>query len=248
MRISKLFRALCALAFLAGSLGVRAQDNPAQAAARAALMNQMTAPPSPPANQTMAPAIVITPTGVSAVQPSPSAVQAPVSPIAPETAVVPAGVNDTPAQAAARAALVGRMADLNAQQSQPANPGLAPIAVAPSSTAAPMPAKTKPAPPVTAVPKATTTPVPASSSTAPAAVAPTPEKPVAAAVAPVVKPVPANSSYAGKSLGFPPVEAPPPPVSAQKQADLQALLAKYMANQVSPEEYQKERAAILAAP
>ena len=55
-------------------------------------------------------------------------------------------------------------------------------------------------------------------------------------------------NYAGKSLGFKPVEAPPPPVSAQKVAELQALLAKYMANQVSPDEYQKQRAAILAEP
>ena len=35
---------------------------------------------------------------------------------------------------------------------------------------------------------------------------------------------------------------------AQKVAELQALLAKYMANQVTPEEYQKARAAILAEP
>jgi len=58
--------------------------------------------------------------------------------------------------------------------------------------------------------------------------------------APAVKPPTAS--------GFQPVEAPPPPVSAQKEAKLQALLAKYMANQVSPEEYQKERTAILAEP
>jgi hypothetical protein len=75
-----------------------------------------------------------------------------------------------------------------------------------------------------------------------------PAKPAAPAVAPAVKPVPANASYAGKTLGFKPVEAPPPPVSAQKQAELQTLLARYMANQISPDEYQKERAAILAAP
>jgi len=72
--------------------------------------------------------------------------------------------------------------------------------------------------------------------------------PPAKPAAPAVKPAPANVSYAGKSLGFKPVEAPPPPVSAQKEAELQALLARYMANQVSPDEYQKERAAILAEP
>jgi hypothetical protein len=76
-----------------------------------------------------------------------------------------------------------------------------------------------------------------------------PAKPAAPAVAPVVKPVPQpDLNYAGKSLGFKPVEAPPPPVSEQKVAKLQALLAKYMANQIAPDEYQKERAAILAEP
>jgi hypothetical protein len=63
----------------------------------------------------------------------------------------------------------------------------------------------------------------------------------------VVKPPPpANANYAGKSLGLKPIVAPTPPVSAQRGAELQALLAKYMANQISPDEYQKERAAILA--
>jgi hypothetical protein len=76
-----------------------------------------------------------------------------------------------------------------------------------------------------------------------------PAKPAAPGVTPTVKPPsPANASYAGKTLGFKPIEAPPPPVSAQKEAELQALLARYMANQVSPEEYQKERTAILAEP
>jgi hypothetical protein len=45
-----------------------------------------------------------------------------------------------------------------------------------------------------------------------------------------------------------PIDVPPPPVSAKKEAELQALLAKYMADQVTPEEYQKARAAILAEP
>ena len=75
-----------------------------------------------------------------------------------------------------------------------------------------------------------------------------PAKPAAPVAAPAVKPPPANESYAGKTLGLKPIEAPPPPVSAQKEAELQALLARYMANQISPDEYQKERAAILAEP
>lgn len=317
MRISKLWSAVCAAAFLAGSPCVRAQDNPAQAAARAALMEKMSGPneqPSPPTNRMMAPSvIVVTPSGA-------------VGALPPETPLAPASANDTPAQAAARAALMETVSGLNAQQTQLANPNLAPIVIAPSGAAVgqpgqpanattaspppatPMPAETQSAPAVTAVPKTTpppaaavapvrtpepvTAPVPSADNsgfftpvpppsnpgiqagvqpalqqkmsgsnqqpvaTPPVVVVPPPkepavlaEKPAAPAVAPAVKPPPpANANYAGKTLGFKPIEAPPPPVSAQKQAELQALLARYMANQVSPEEYQKERAAILAGP
>lgn len=42
--------------------------------------------------------------------------------------------------------------------------------------------------------------------------------------------------------------APPLPISAEKQQKLQALLAKYRMDQVTPEEYQTQRAAILAEP
>jgi hypothetical protein len=38
------------------------------------------------------------------------------------------------------------------------------------------------------------------------------------------------------------------PVSADIEAQLQELNAKYMANQISPEEYHKRRAEILAKP
>jgi hypothetical protein len=45
-----------------------------------------------------------------------------------------------------------------------------------------------------------------------------------------------------------PIVAPPLPISADKQAQLQALLAKYMANAITPGQYQTERAKILADP
>ena len=78
----------------------------------------------------------------------------------------------------------------------------------------------------------------------PVVVATPPAKPDA----PVASPIPPMRQLSGMAMGFNPIEAPPLPVSAQKQAELQALLAKYMADQVSPEEYQKQRAAILAEP
>jgi hypothetical protein len=288
MRISKLWSAICAASFLAGALAVRAQDNPAQAAARAALVEKMGEPnaqPSPPTNQMMAPAIVVTPSGTAVAQPSPPANQTTATATPPETPPAPAGANDTPAQAAARAALMEKMGQPDAQQNRPAN-----AMTASPPPVKPMPAETQPASvpavhkttspraavapvrttkPVTApVPSADNsgifTPVPPPSNpgvqpgvnAAPTGTPPSsyqwqnppPAKPAAPAVAPAVKPVPANAGYAGKILGFKPVEAPPPPVSAQKVAELQALLARYMANQVSPDEYQKERAAILAEP
>lgn len=79
MRISKLLLEFCAAAFLAGCFTILAQDNPDQAAARAALMkrlSELNAQSSRSSNETMAPA---TPT--------------------------PGGAGDNAAQAAARAAL-----------------------------------------------------------------------------------------------------------------------------------------------
>jgi hypothetical protein len=45
-----------------------------------------------------------------------------------------------------------------------------------------------------------------------------------------------------------PIVAPASPISASKEQRLQELLAKYKADQVSPNEYQIQRAAILAEP
>jgi hypothetical protein len=57
-----------------------------------------------------------------------------------------------------------------------------------------------------------------------------------------------NAIYTGKELGLKPIESPLLPISAAQQAQLQALLAKYKANQISPEEYHNQRAEILAQP
>ena len=47
---------------------------------------------------------------------------------------------------------------------------------------------------------------------------------------------------------FPPLEGPPLPISSQKQQHLYELLQRYKADQVTPEQYQTERAKILAGP
>ena len=51
-----------------------------------------------------------------------------------------------------------------------------------------------------------------------------------------------------KELGLAQVNAPALPLPATKQEKLTALLQLYKADQLSPEEYQSQRAAIIAAP
>ena len=75
--------------------------------------------------------------------------------------------------------------------------------------------------------------------------APAPTVPFVA-TAPASKP--ANVNYPGKELGLTPITAPALPITADKEARLQVLLAKYKADQITPEEYHKQRAAILAEP
>ena len=52
-------------------------------------------------------------------------------------------------------------------------------------------------------------------------------------------------------MGLKPIVAPPPPplpISPAKQAQLQGLLEKYKADQITPAQYHAERARILAEP
>jgi Ni/Co efflux regulator RcnB len=232
MRISKLLSAVCAAAFLAGSLAVRAQDNPAQAAARAALKDKMSESDAQQ-NQPAPPVIVATPSGAvpeQAGQPTNAAPKVEPTPKTTDDNAVMTPVNKPVSKedkAIAKAEKAAAAADLKAKKE-------ADRKATRQKTADEAAAKAQ----VKAKAKAD-----AQQAAAAKAQAGTP------GVAPAVKPPsPANASYAGKTLGFKPIEAPPPPVSAQKQVELQALLARYMANQISPDEYFKERAAILAAP
>jgi len=81
-------------------------------------------------------------------------------------------------------------------------------------------------------------------------VATSPVKPAPPAVKPEVM-TPANqinANYPGKELGLKPIVAPPLPISPAKEAQLQGLLEKYKADQITPEQYHTERAKILAEP
>jgi hypothetical protein len=313
MRISNLLSAFCAAAFLAGSLAVRAQDNPAQTAARAALMDKMReldaqqnqpTTPAPPATVVIAPSAGQEQAGqltiaTPKVEPTPktaddNVVMTPVNTPVSKAEKAKAKAEKAAAAAKAKQEADQAAADLKAKNEadrKAAKQKAADEAAAKANAkmdakqaAAELKAKNEAEAPAKSQSRATVaassadnsgfTPVPppsnpgsqaAAAQTAlrqnksepnqqavatpqPPVVATPPAKPAAPAAAPAVKPPPADSGYAGKSLGFKPVEAPTPPVSAQKVAELQALLAKYMANQVSPDEYQKERAAILAEP
>ena len=155
------------------------------------------------------------------------------------TGVISIRAQDNPAQAAARAALMEKMGALNGSQTppppaaaEPATPPAAPPSIETPEPATTMPAATEPAPapapPV--VPEA----MPATN---------------AVAVQPPPKPAPtAGVKQAGSEPGFAPIVAPPLPISMTKEEQLQALNAKYMANQISPQEYFKQREAIINGP
>jgi len=158
--------------------------------------------------------------------------------------------DDNPAQAAARIALAKQLFELNGATNY-APSVAAPSAPAPSSPAAK--AKTKAKPQAT---KTVASPAPAPNAAPVAASSPESQKAAAekAALATPAITVPsqagptADAALAGRDLGMKPIAAPALPISATKADRLQALLAKYKADQITPEEYHQQRAAILAEP
>jgi hypothetical protein len=57
-----------------------------------------------------------------------------------------------------------------------------------------------------------------------------------------------NAPVVKKGVMVKPIEGPPLPISADKDQRLQELLKRYKADQLTPEQYQTERAKILAEP
>jgi hypothetical protein len=221
MQFSKFMPLVCAAAFCAGFITARAEDNPAQAAARVALEEKMRELDAQEAatNAEAPPAIVVTPSGATQEQPSAPAAAVTTTPAPAESQPAATAPTETQpaspttssgidASAAARAVLDQKMHELDAQQ---------------TSTNAETPT--------------VSTTIPSSAETV--------QTPVLAAPP---APPQASANYPGKDLGLNPIEAPAPPISADKQAQLQTLLAKYMADQITPEEYHKQRAEILAEP
>jgi hypothetical protein len=166
---------------------------------------------------------------------------------------------DTPAQAAARAALMQKMAEMDNEESStnmaaPEQPASAtpPVmnsqtnnmsATLPAPAPAPMNAETNmpvatPAPSATMPAMAPMTNMPAASQTQwPMSMPQTNPPPI------VNTPLPAPSVPAASGS---PLTAPALPISASQQQELQALHQQYQANQISPVQYQEQRAKILA--
>ncbi len=241
---------ICAVAVCASLICVRAQDNPAQAAARAALIGTMTN---------------------SVTNSDAASAPSPANPVAPS--------GDNPAQAAARAALMEKMSELDETTAQPPAIVVTPSGATVEKPAPPAIQTPPPAPtlPVTSVTNESEIQIPTDAQNA-AVLAKEKENAKVEAKAEAQKAAQAKKDAAltekkradaeaaaqaeantkaakaqkaaakAGDLGLKPIEAPPLPISADKQARLQALLAKYKADQISPEEYQKQRAEILAEP
>jgi hypothetical protein len=237
MLISKFPLWTCALV-LCGGVTLPAQDTPAQAAARAALQQKLNEPeatladtaPAAPAVPTNAPAVEVTPAGAAPVAETPAVAAPPAAAPEPPAAATPAPATPAPA---------------------------APTAEATPAPATEAPAATTPAPAATPAPT-TAAPLPAgdtpAQSAARAAVlqkmqelgtasAPAPQAP---ASAPAAAPVPAPVKV--KGLTPEPMLAPALPINASKAQKLDWLLNLYKADQLSPQQYHEQRAAILAEP
>jgi hypothetical protein len=248
MRIPKLLLTVCAMSVCAGFISARAEDTPEQAAARATLetklheMNAQNEVGGASLAATNSADTEATAKAQAAVEQKISELNQPQSTQNPPVIYVPELPQTNGFDA--EDALHKKMDELNAQEKSgmvfvpvaPQTPQASPEAQANARAALEQRmsqlnqqemAAQKPATNETAATVVTQPPPPP---------APTPPPPAA----------PADVSYPGKDLGLKPIEAPAMPVSADIEAQLQALDAKYMANQISPEEYHKRRAEILA--
>jgi len=299
MQFSKVSIVICALA-LGTTLAIRAQDNPAQAAARAALaaklfeISAQEPITNPPAAATIpVPAAVVKPTdeppmttvnsgdtkSQAEAEKAAKAAEKEAQKEAAKKIAAQKAADRAAAKAKAKADAAKAAADLKAQKAaakKAAAEKAADVAAAkkqlkqnmespkPTEATSALVESAKPAE-ATAVPVESTdtpaqakakealanslfqqsaTPVAPASPAAPAAgTAPAPA--AVATPAPVAPPMtPAKMT----TPAMPVMTSPPLPISADKQQQLQALLEKYKADQLTPAEYQTQRAAILAQP
>ena len=222
-------------------------DSEAIAKAREALHQKMKelelhpgGRPAPPGQWTPPPVVrpappVTQPKPTSrAAQPKPTVAQPAVAGLGQPTPqpvlASPSRVSDQ-SIAKARESLRQKMNELEAQSPAPTT--------APTSVAAATPVVAQPP-----APAAGSTPVPAKSTpktkSAEAKPGETAAKPPAQAKAQSPSQKPAKAATA-----FPPIQAPPPAISADKASRLADLLRKYKADEITPEEYHQQRTKIL---
>ncbi len=268
MRIPKFLLAVCAATVCASFVSVRAGDNPAQAAARAAVEQKMRELDAQSSQTNIAPAVPQNETPPAQPAPSAGVEQTPAAVSTP-----PAETNDE-SQAAAQAALEAKMRELNIE-AEGQKQG-APILVNSSGAVTMEMPTNEPAP--TMVPPATSAPVQEQAAKMPPAKSSGLFQPASPSISiaeaqsaanaalqqkmaelnqgqttqfqpvPAAPPESSKPTYSGKASAFEPMVAPPLPISPDKQAQLQALNAKYMANEISPEDYFKQREEILSKP
>lgn len=244
---------ICA-ALLCAVVSLRADDNTAQAAARAALMQKMqeldstqsdnSAPPPPASENTPerpsapveppAPENQPPPVPTPSIPPSqPVVAPAPevVVPQTPPAAVVPAASassGEMSPQAEEQAIISGRQGAVQPQAtSAPANalPVMNEMASPPAQTPVPVQPQKK---------RGFFSHIlhPFGHASHPAVVE-------------VQHPQPTQGYAVKNNSNFAPITPPPAPVSPDQEAQLQALLEKYKADQITPDEYQAQRAIIV---
>ncbi len=219
--------ALCATLLCAGTVAVHAEDNAAQAAARAELLQELQVSPAPQTNNTsippLTPAPAVATTAVVTAPAAPPAAQTPAAPA--ETAPSAVGA-DNPEQAASRALLLQELSTIPANSNSPAS----------TSVAAPAPA---------AAAIAATTGADAAVQAKAAALAEASVQTTVATPAAVATPPPVAPKTSTAVVTNPKFSVPAPPISTDQATRLQALDAKYTADQISPADYFAQREAIL---
>jgi hypothetical protein len=225
-------------------------DTPAQAAARAALQQQMNQMEDGQAGSTnfSTPPPVAQPPVVSAPTPEFST-NVPMN-SATESETAPAGMSQTKEPTLSQMQSqtnVGAMTvppsvlNTNETEQYPVNPAMAPLPPPQvENPSMPQPAAASTAHPVGVPASDSGNQWPAPSESNPAAQQ---APPLVNGTGPSIKNEPQTTNSVPS---FESITAPPLPISQQEQAELQNLLSQYMANQITPNQYQEQRAKILA--
>lgn len=263
MQIFRLSAVFIAMILSMDAILARADnDTPSQAAARAALeqqLNQMNGEESAGSTSSM----TMTPPAVPATPPPAAAQQAPLTMPTPQfstnvpvnaeiqSKLAPSGMsltNQPPtAEMNTRTTLPAMTAppsliNTNETEQYPVNPPMAPLPPPQAETTPPaaLPGQTHPVPaPASGSGNEWPKTIPGNSGTQ--------QLPPEVANGPG----PSIQNETPSTNGAPSLEsitAPPLPISQEQQAELQNLLSQYMANQITPEQYQDQRAKILGRP